>query len=167
MYLCMFSLYRDYDDIDNLGVIANRIKMPDNGYDEYPPGSSVNETYPDAHHFQTSTNHASKLAFDIEVQGAVPDDFRSWVQSGSGSRKFYMSIIGQRDSFGILEERVPLSVLTNDTFTMETWIAPTVEDSMNPIKLWRGAVEPAGSGATGKPSARSPATSAVSWPPSA
>lgn len=127
-YMFMLSFYLYYDDDSALGTIIETITLPDQSDAAYTPGSGVSNTYPDETHFVATNTTYPDLSFDIEVQGIPPATFRSWVQGGASTRKFYMSPAGVNDGFGTTSplERTPLSVSINDTFTLETWVTVPV-----------------------------------------
>lgn len=123
LYMFLFSPYASVDNDSGIGAMFDAIAMPNQADALYTPGGGVNDTYPSETRF-VATGPLG-WTFDIAVQGSPLAAFRSWVQSGSGSRKFYMSATGVGDSFGILAERVAYPVLTGATFSLETWITVT------------------------------------------
>jgi hypothetical protein len=118
-YMGMFSPYANIDNNATIGAQFFTITGFPSGA-AYTPGGGVNATYPAQTRFVTTS--AFGIGYDIEVKAPINTNFRSWVQSGSTSRKFYFSSVGQRDSFGIIAERVPLVVAAGTVITQEVWI---------------------------------------------
>ena len=123
LYLFMLSFYANTDNTSALGLTFNQFVMPNSNNALYTPGTGVNATYPAQTRFICTGSMG--WTFDIAVQGSVLPAFRSWIQSGASSRKFYMSAIGQHDSFGLIDERVPYTVAAGTTITLETWVTAT------------------------------------------
>lgn len=115
------SFWASIDDNAANGATFGTITLPNQGGATYTPGGGVNATYPAEKRFVTTS--PSGLAFDIEVKSATPPTFRSWWQSGS-TRKLYLALV-QADSFGLVADRVPLSIPGGTTYTMETWMKVT------------------------------------------